>query len=66
MGIHGKPRWKIVGDTDASWGVFVIIHCARRWWWAIGAASAAGLTLLVTFAYPLLIAPIFNTLTPLE
>ncbi|GAA1792800.1 M48 family metallopeptidase [Planosporangium flavigriseum] len=47
-------------------GFYTITHFAPRWWWAFGAAGAAGLTVLLTFVFPVLIEPVFNKFTPLE
>jgi STE24 endopeptidase len=45
---------------------YTITHVAPRWWWAFGAVGAAGLTVLLTFVFPVLIEPVFNKFTPLE
>ncbi|MGC9667265.1 M48 family metallopeptidase [Planosporangium sp. 12N6] len=45
---------------------YTVTHLAPRWWWAFGAAGAAGLTVLLTFVFPVLIEPVFNRFTPLE
>lgn len=37
-----------------------------RWWWTFGAAAAAGLVVLLTFVFPVLVEPIFNKFTPME
>jgi STE24 endopeptidase len=36
-----------------------------RWWWAVAAAGAAGLMVLFSFVFPVLVEPIFNKFTPL-
>ncbi|GII21995.1 M48 family metallopeptidase [Planosporangium mesophilum] len=46
-------------------GFYTVTHFAPRWWWAFGAAGAAGLTVLLTFVFPVLIEPVFNKFTPL-
>jgi STE24 endopeptidase len=46
-------------------GFFGITRLAPRWWWAFLAAGAAGLTVLMTFVFPVLIEPVFNKFTPM-
>jgi STE24 endopeptidase len=36
-----------------------------RWWWAVAAAGAAGLMVLFSFIFPVLIEPVFNKFTPM-
>lgn len=38
----------------------------RRWWWVPAGALAALLVLAVSFAYPVLVEPRFNSFTPME
>jgi STE24 endopeptidase len=45
---------------------YTVTHFAPRWWWAFGAVGAAGLTVLLTFVFPVLIEPVFNKFTPLS
>jgi STE24 endopeptidase len=47
--------------------VLVVILLARRWrrWWIPASAAAFVLTVVVSFGYPVLIAPLFNHFTPL-
>jgi STE24 endopeptidase len=47
-------------------GFYTVTHFVPRWWWIPGAAGAAGLTVLLTFVFPVLIEPVFNKFTPLE
>ena len=47
-------------------GFFTITHFAPRWWWAWAAAGAAGLTILLTFVFPVLVEPVFNKFTPMD
>jgi STE24 endopeptidase len=35
------------------------------WWWAVGALGAAALVVVISFLYPLLIEPVFNSFTPM-
>jgi STE24 endopeptidase len=47
-------------------GFYTVTHFAPTWWWAWAAAGAAGLTVLLTFVFPVLVEPVFNKFTPLE
>ena len=38
---------------------------ARRTWWAWGAAATAGLVVVGSFVYPVLVEPVFNSFAPL-
>lgn len=44
---------------------FTVTHFAPRWWWAFGAAGAAGLVVLLSFVLPVVVEPIFNRFTPM-
>jgi STE24 endopeptidase len=46
-------------------GFFGVIRLAPQWWWAFLAAGAAGLTVLMTFVFPVLVEPVFNKFTPM-
>ncbi|GIF04546.1 M48 family metallopeptidase [Actinoplanes siamensis] len=46
-------------------GFFAVTHVAPRWWWAFGAAGAAGLVVLLSFVLPVVVEPIFNRFTPM-
>jgi STE24 endopeptidase len=46
-------------------GFFTLTRLFPRWWWAVAAAGAAGLIGLLTFAFPVLVEPVFNRFTPL-
>jgi STE24 endopeptidase len=45
---------------------FGLTRLAPNWWWAWAAAGAAGLVVLLTFVFPVLVEPVFNTFTPME
>ncbi|MFF0821035.1 M48 family metallopeptidase [Micromonospora haikouensis] len=47
-------------------GFYTVIRLAPRWWWALGAAGAAGLVVLLSFVLPVLVEPVFNRFTPME
>jgi STE24 endopeptidase len=69
------PSWFV--DVAKSFGVSALltlvaltalIALARRWpdwWWVAGGLGAAALVLTVSFVYPLLVEPVFNTFTPM-
>lgn len=42
-----------------------LARIARRTWWAWGAAGTAGLVVVGSFAYPLVVEPVFDDFTPL-
>jgi Zn-dependent protease with chaperone function len=46
-------------------GFFTVTHFAPHWWWIWAAAGAAGLTVLLTFVFPVLVEPVFNKFSPL-
>lgn len=43
-----------------------VMDSAGPWWWVIAWAILMGFSLLMSWAYPTLIAPLFNKFTPLE
>lgn len=43
-----------------------LARVARRTWWAWGAAATAGLVVAGSFAYPLVVEPVFNDFRPME
>jgi STE24 endopeptidase len=77
---HGLSTQSWAGylsDVGRGWGVnvlvtslamLVLVGCARRWrraWPAVAGPALAGLVVLGSFAYPVLVEPMFNTFTPL-
>jgi STE24 endopeptidase len=44
---------------------FTLTRYVPNWWWAWGAAGAAGLVILMSFIFPVLIEPVFNKFTPM-
>jgi STE24 endopeptidase len=46
-------------------GFYGLARLAPRWWWAWVAAGAAGLTVLFSFVFPVLVEPVFNKFTPM-
>jgi STE24 endopeptidase len=65
------------GDLGKGWlvataitavALLVLVGLARaapRTWWAWGAAATAALVVVASFAYPLVVEPVFNRFTPL-
>ena len=45
---------------------FALVRWQPRTWWILGWAAFTVLTALMTFLYPIVIAPLFNKFTPLE
>lgn len=61
-------RELLVGAVLSALVVLVVVALARRaprWWWASGAGAVAGLVVAVSFAYPVVVEPVFNRFTPL-
>jgi len=57
-----------VGAVFTSLGLLVVVGCARRWstWWPVVAGVlSAGLVVIGSFLYPLVIEPVFNKFEPL-
>ncbi|WP_326556680.1 M48 family metallopeptidase [Micromonospora sp. NBC_01796] len=50
----------------ALFGFYAVTRFAPRWWWALGAAGAAVLVVLLSFVLPVLVEPVFNRFTPME
>lgn len=47
-------------------GFFGLTRLFPNWWWAWGAVGAAGLVVLLSFIFPVLVEPVFNKFTPME
>ncbi|MEA2460476.1 MAG: endopeptidase, partial [Actinomycetota bacterium] len=45
---------------------FAVVRAQPRWWWLYGWVAFTVLTVLFTFLWPIVIAPLFNKFTPLE
>ena len=46
-------------------GLFALVRWSPQWWWTWGAAGGALLVVVVSFAYPVVVEPVFNRFTPL-
>ena len=58
----------VIGWVVSAVVLLVLVGCARRWrtaWPVIAGVVLAGLTLLGSFVYPLLVEPLFNRFEPL-
>jgi STE24 endopeptidase len=44
-------------------GLFALVRWSPSWWWASGAAAGALLVVVVSFAYPVVVEPVFNNFT---
>ncbi|EWT00622.1 peptidase [Intrasporangium oryzae NRRL B-24470] len=47
-------------------GFYTLTHLAPVWWWAFGAVGAAGLVVLLSFVFPVLVEPVFNRFTGMQ
>jgi STE24 endopeptidase len=64
-----RAKSLLVGSVTSVIGAlafFGIVRLAPRLWWLWGWIAFTLLTVLITFAWPLVIAPLFNTFTPLD
>lgn len=58
----------LVGSALTALALLLLVGIARRarrTWWAWGAVATAGLVVAGSFAYPLVVEPVFNRFTPL-
>lgn len=46
--------------------LYAVVRAAPTWWWVWLSGGAAVLVCLLSFAYPVLIEPVFNTFRPME
>jgi STE24 endopeptidase len=46
-------------------GFYTLTQVAPVWWWAFGALGSAALVVLLSFVFPVLVEPVFNTFTPM-
>ena len=45
--------------------LFALVRAAPNWWWTWAAAGAAAFVFVASFAFPVLIEPLFNRFTPM-
>lgn len=58
-----------IGTSLTGIGLALLVLCAQIFgqrWWVVGGAGAALLVVVLSFAYPLVIEPIFNKFTPMS
>jgi STE24 endopeptidase len=63
-----QVRAETVSVVMTSLVLVVLVGCARRWrraWPAVAGGMLAGLVLVGSFVYPLVVEPLFNSFTPL-
>ncbi|MEW1955809.1 M48 family metalloprotease [Terrabacter sp. NPDC080008] len=46
-------------------GFYTLARFVPSWWWAWGAGAAAGLVVLFSFVFPVLVEPVFNRFRPM-
>lgn len=46
--------------------LYALVRLAPQWWWAPAAVGGAGLVLVVSFLYPVVVEPVFNSFRSLE
>jgi STE24 endopeptidase len=63
--LKGWALGLVLGGSAAA-GVLWIMEEAGRLWWLVGWGAWIMFSLLVTWAWPRVIAPVFNTFTPLQ
>jgi STE24 endopeptidase len=47
-------------------GFYTLTRLAPAWWWAFGAVAAAVLVVVLSFVFPVVVEPLFNTFTPMR
>jgi len=62
--VKGWTLGLVLGAVAAA-GVLWIMATAGEWWWVVGWLAWISFSLLVTWAWPRLIAPLFNKFSPL-
>ncbi len=63
-----RAKGLALGVVVTSLGLLVVIGAARRWrraWPAVAGTALAGLVLVGSFVYPVVVEPLFNRFTPL-
>lgn len=59
--------WLIAAVLTAAilLGFYALVRATPRWWWSWTALGGAALVFALSFAYPIVIEPIFNRFTPM-
>jgi STE24 endopeptidase len=63
--LKGWALGLVLGGAAAA-GILWIMRTTDWWWWLAGWAAWLGFSLLVTWVWPRMIAPLFNRFSPLE
>lgn len=67
--LSDQARGLLIGAVIAGVSAvafFGVVRWQPRWWWLIGWGTFTILTAVMVFLYPVAIAPLFNTFTPLD
>ncbi len=56
----------IVLGAPLAWGALALMHYGGEYWWLYLWVAWMGVALVMMWAYPAFIAPLFNTFTPLD
>jgi STE24 endopeptidase len=65
--IADKLKGAAIGAVTSATAVFfAVVRWQPRSWWIVGWAAFTGLTAVMFFLWPVVIAPLFNRFTPLE
>lgn len=62
--LKGYAVGAVIGAVVLA-GFYTLTHVMPRLWWALAAVGAAALVVLLSFVFPVLIEPVFNTFTPM-
>ena len=62
--LKGGAVGGVVGAVVLA-GFYTLTRLAPDWWWAFGAAAGAALVVLMSFVFPVLVEPVFNTFVPM-
>jgi len=77
VGLSTRGIDGLLADLARSWAVqsllavgalgtlFVLARWLPRWWWAVASVGAAVLVAVVSYAYPVVVEPLFNDFEPM-
>src|SRR5690606_37753159 len=57
---------QVAGTLVAVTAMVALARAQPRWWWAPAAGGAALLVVALSFAYPLVVEPLFNDFRPMD